>query len=131
MMIGNTTRDSSCAGFTILTLDFFATGLAGQEFMRAFFFVLSLGLKQMALYLQLAHIFLQNACMPVLRTLLESIFMFHIIVTQCLLPAIYSFGARYYSLLLPRCSFHRLFLCHNSSNILITSRVIRTSKTKL
>lgn len=40
--------ESSYAGFTTLTLNFFATG---QELMGAFkFFVLSLGLKEMTLY---------------------------------------------------------------------------------
>ena len=37
----------SSAGLTLLSLDFFATG---QDLMGAFFFVLSLGFKQMTLY---------------------------------------------------------------------------------
>lgn len=38
---------STYTGFTILAINFFATG---QDLIGAFFFVLSLGFKQMALY---------------------------------------------------------------------------------
>ena len=38
---------SACTGFTLLSMNFLATG---QDMIAAFFFVLSLGFKQMALY---------------------------------------------------------------------------------
>ena len=96
MMIGKAHVLS--AGFTLLALNFFASG---QDLMGAFFFVLSLGFKQMALYYAPAiGTYLLAKCLY-LGPIDGYLFIFARLILLllnvcCQRLAIYSFGARYY-----------------------------------